>query len=158
MLWPCSFHPVRVSVPIGCGCCRLLTRAGLMSLVDVSAGDSWGFFFSSFLEGWALFGWWMLRAPHTSRFDVICDLWPLCHQPVTGQVLFFSTQYTNLALITVRVGEQLPLLSIWFRRSCNAMPCSTRETWTDCWGRLSSYVCAQAHMVHTNRFDAKCDT
>ena len=31
--------PFVVSVPIGCGCCRLLTRAGLMSLVVISSGN-----------------------------------------------------------------------------------------------------------------------
>jgi hypothetical protein len=42
--------------PLGAEFFRLLTRAGLMSLADVSSGGSCDLF--GFLEGWALFEGW----------------------------------------------------------------------------------------------------
>ena len=59
--------------PLGAEFFRLLTRAGLVSLADVSAGDSCGFFVFSRVGPSS--GGGGFRAPHTSRFDVICNLW-----------------------------------------------------------------------------------
>ena len=72
-VWPCSFLPVRVSVPIGCG----IFQAPHTSRFDVTCGRQfWRFlWFVRFFRGLGPLRGLGFRAPHTSRFDVISSLW-----------------------------------------------------------------------------------